>query len=67
VQNLGYHFDECRFKEAQNTRFLLKHLMRLWVAPGFKPLRIVSALSSHTWHLKPPISRICSTDRSRSI
>ena len=41
VQNLGHHFDECRFKETQDTRFLLNHLMRMWsAAPGFKPLRI---------------------------
>jgi DNA polymerase-4 len=41
VQNLGYHFDDCRFKETQDTHFLLKHLMRLWAeAPKFKPLRI---------------------------
>ena len=41
VQNLGYHADECRFKETQDTGFLLKHLMRLWTAaPAFRPLRI---------------------------
>jgi DNA polymerase IV len=41
VQNLGYHADECRFKETQDTQFLLTHLMRLWdESPDFKPLRI---------------------------
>jgi len=41
VQNLGYHADECRFKETQETHFLLINLMRLWSnAPDFKPLRI---------------------------
>ena len=41
VQDLGYHFDDCRFKETQDTRVLLKSLMRLWAnAPGLKPLRI---------------------------
>jgi DNA polymerase-4 len=41
AHSLGYHFDDCRFKETQDTRALLKHLMRLWAdAPGLKPLRI---------------------------
>jgi DNA polymerase-4 len=50
VQNLGHHFDECRFKETQDTSFLLKHLMSLWAkAPQFKPLRIGVVLTE----LKP--------------
>lgn len=41
VQNLGYHADESRFKETQDTHFLLTNLMRLWdESPDFKPLRI---------------------------
>ena len=41
VQDLGHHFDECRFQETQDTRVLLKTLMRLWSeAPGLKPLRV---------------------------
>lgn len=41
VQNLGYHADECRFKETQDTHFLLTNLMRLWnESPDLKPLRI---------------------------
>jgi impB/mucB/samB family C-terminal domain len=49
VQNLGYHADECRFKETQDTGFLLKHLMRMWLAaPKFKPLRIGVVLADLT-------------------
>jgi DNA polymerase IV len=41
VQNLGSHFDECRFNETQDTHFLLTQLMHLWdAAPKLKPLRI---------------------------
>jgi DNA polymerase-4 len=41
VQDLGHHFDECRFQETQDTRVLLKTLMRVWsAAPGLKPLRV---------------------------
>jgi DNA polymerase IV len=41
VQNIGYHADECRFKETQDTQYLLGQLMRLWhEVPEFKPLRI---------------------------
>jgi DNA polymerase IV len=41
VGELGHHFEECRFQETQDTRFLLNHLMRMWsTAPGFKPLRV---------------------------
>jgi DNA polymerase-4 len=41
VQNLGSHFDECRFNETQDTHFLLTQLMRLWdAAPKLKPLRV---------------------------
>jgi DNA polymerase-4 len=41
VQNLGSHFDECRFNETQDTHFLLTQLMRLWDAtPKLKPLRV---------------------------
>lgn len=54
VQNLGYYFDECRFRETQDTGFLLKHLMRMWEdAPRFKPLRIgvvVTDLTPHAAH-----------------
>jgi DNA polymerase-4 len=41
VQDLGHHFDERRIQETQDTRVLLKTLMRLWyAAPGLKPLRV---------------------------
>ncbi|MGC2658218.1 MAG: hypothetical protein WA324_09715 [Bryobacteraceae bacterium] len=41
TQNLGHHHDECRFKETQDTHFLLANLMRLWdAAPRLKPLRV---------------------------
>jgi DNA polymerase-4 len=49
VQNLGSHFDECRFKETQDTHFLLTNLMRLWsAAPRLKPLRIGVRLADLT-------------------
>jgi len=41
VQNLGHHYDECRFGETQETHVLLTKLMRLWgAAPQLKPLRV---------------------------
>jgi hypothetical protein len=54
VQNLGHHFDECRFKETHDTHVLLNNLMRLWsAAPDLKPLRIgvtVADLAPQTAH-----------------
>jgi len=51
VQNLGSHFDECRFKETQDTHFLLTNLMRLWDrAPKLKPLRVGVTLGDLTPH-----------------
>jgi DNA polymerase-4 len=49
VQNLGAHTEECRFKETQETHFLLNNLMRLWsAAPRLKPLRIGVTLADLT-------------------
>ena len=39
--HLGYFVDEMRFRETQDTRFLLQSLMTLWLrVPELKPLRI---------------------------
>jgi DNA polymerase IV len=41
IQDLGHHAAEWRFKETQDTHFLLNELGRLWTAaPALKPLRI---------------------------
>jgi DNA polymerase-4 len=49
IQNLGHHWDECRFKETQDTHFLLTTLMRLWEsAPDWKPLRVGVVLGDLT-------------------
>jgi len=49
AQDLGHHYEECRFKETQDTHFLLNSLMRLWTAaPAMKPLRIGVALADLT-------------------
>ncbi len=41
VQNLGHHYDDCRFRETQDTHVLLTSLMRIWdAAPRLKPLRV---------------------------
>ena len=32
VQDLGQHFDECRFQETRDTQLLLNSLMGLWSA-----------------------------------
>jgi DNA polymerase-4 len=49
VQNLGHHTGDCRFKETQDTHFLLNELMNLWaVAPVLKPLRIGVVLGDLT-------------------
>lgn len=41
VQELGYYVREQRFRQTQDTGFLLKVLMPLWhEAPPFKPLRV---------------------------
>ena len=49
TQNLGHHLDECRFKETQDTHFLLTTLMRLWEsAPALKPLRVGVVLGDLT-------------------
>jgi hypothetical protein len=49
IQELGHHADECRFKETQDTHFLLNHLMPMWLsAPQLKPLRIGVVLSDLT-------------------
>jgi DNA polymerase-4 len=49
VQDLGSHFDECRFKETQDTHFLLTTLMGLWnAAPKLKPLRVGVTLDDLT-------------------
>ena len=49
IQNLGHHLDECRFKETQDTHFLLTTLMRLWgSAPALKPLRVGVVLGDLT-------------------
>lgn len=39
--HLGYFVEELRFRETQDTRFLLQGLMTLWArAPNLKPLRV---------------------------
>jgi hypothetical protein len=49
VSDLGHHFDDCRFKETQDTQFLLNNLMRLWAAaPTLKPLRVGVTLADLT-------------------
>ncbi len=49
VQNLGHHYDDCRFKETQDTHHLLTSLMRMWdAAPRLKPLRVGVTLGDLT-------------------
>ena len=49
VQNLGHNYDDCRFKETQDTYLLLTSLMRLWdAAPRLKPLRVGVTLGDLT-------------------
>lgn len=49
VQNLGHHYDDCRFAQTQDTHALLKHMMRLWnSAPRLKPLRVGVTLGDLT-------------------
>ncbi|MFL6546581.1 MAG: hypothetical protein ACJ8LM_15575, partial [Candidatus Udaeobacter sp.] len=49
TNNFGNHADERRFKETQDTRFLLEILMELWTrAPKLKPLRVGVALGDLT-------------------
>ncbi len=41
LQDLGYYAEERRFRETQDTGFLLRALMPMWhAAPDFKPLRV---------------------------
>lgn len=49
VQDLGHYVQESRFRETQDTAFLLKNLLTLWhAAPPLKPLRIGITLAGLT-------------------
>jgi DNA polymerase-4 len=49
VQNLGHYVQERRFRETQDTGFLLKTLLPLWhAAPPLKPLRVGITLADLT-------------------